>query len=410
MKSIADLSILIVEDEPLQRAFLAGKLRQLGAGKIAEACDGAEAIQMMDSRAVDLIFCDIGMPNVDGPQFILRQLEYRGEEYAQRAELPMLVWMSVLGPGILQSHSRLASIAGFSVVEALSKPLSSASLSYVVELAVEKLRRQRRPDSAAKLPPVSDDDLLRAICDTEEFEVWFRPILSLESGKFAGGEAEVRWNHPRFRQLHPAQFTALIERQGLGLVLFYRTVNHVLHMLRKLNAAGQVLSLGIKASAQTLQTPEIADYLAERTRQHQISPDQLCIVLSADAVSTRGVHLSASLNRLRIKGFRLFLDGFGAGAANMETLAEMPFSGICIDHGFVRKMPRHPVSKDIVDVILGMGRKLQLPVVANGVDDGETRDMLRGMGCCLAQGGIAAPLRGQDFLRALRELSVPAAG
>ncbi|WP_343587073.1 response regulator [Herbaspirillum sp.] len=75
MKSISDLSILIVEDEPLQRAVLAGNLRRMGAQKVLEAADGQEAIGLMGAHGVDLIFCDIGMPNVDGPQFIVRHAE-----------------------------------------------------------------------------------------------------------------------------------------------------------------------------------------------------------------------------------------------------------------------------------------------------------------------------------------------
>lgn len=403
MKSISDLAILIVEDEPLQRAFLAKKLRQLGAENVREAGDGIEALQAMDEGAIDLIFCDIGMPNMDGPQFILKQLERRSAEQGRASALPMLAWMSVLGAGILESHSRLARLAGFGMVEALSKPLSAASLSYVMELAValKNSRRQKRSDGG-KLPAVNDDDLLRAICDTDEFDVWYRPTLSAESGLVTGAKAEVRWNHPKFRQLSPEQFMALTESQGLGLVLFYRTVNHVLQIQHKLKASGHLLPLGIRASAQTLQTPEIADYLADRVRQQQLCPDQLSVVLTGSAAPVQGVHLSASLNRLRIKGFRLFLSGFGSGGANMGLLAELPFNGICIDAAFVSQMQRHPPSQAIVEAVLAMGRKLGLAVIADGVDNRETADMLRAMGARLLQGNIAPPLKGADFVRAVR--------
>ena len=152
MKSISDLSILVVEDEPLQRAVLAGNLKRMGAQQVLEAADGQEAIRLMKEHGFDLVFCDIGMPNVDGPQFIVQYVEQARNAPGLRRQFPMLVWVSVLGAGMLESHIRLARSAGFAVVEALSKPLSNVSLCYVVELAValgkQHRRRQARADEA----------------------------------------------------------------------------------------------------------------------------------------------------------------------------------------------------------------------------------------------------------------------
>ncbi|WP_050466104.1 EAL domain-containing response regulator [Herbaspirillum chlorophenolicum] len=404
MKSISDLSILIVEDEPLQRAVLAGNLKRMGAQKVLEAADGQEAIQLMGMHGVDLIFCDIGMPNMDGPQFIVQHVEQARSEQGTQRQFPMLVWVSVLGAGMLDSHIRLAKSAGFTVVEALPKPLSNISLCYVIELALalSKPRRQRRPGADDALRNITDDDLLRAICDVDEFDVWYCPQVSPESLRTVAAAAEVRWNHPRFRKLRPEQFMALIEQQGLGLVLFYRTVNHVLRVQQKLKAYGHCLPFSIKASAQTLQTPEIVDYLADRVRQHQLSPEQVSIVLTENGAPVRSVHLSASLNRLRIKGFGLALNGFGAGSANINMLSEMPFTGIHIDGGLIGQLLRHEPSRSMVDSIFDMGRRLGMDVVACGVDDLETSEALREMGCQLMQGGVAPPLKASEFLHAVR--------
>ncbi|TWC71431.1 EAL domain-containing protein [Herbaspirillum sp. SJZ099] len=404
MKSISDLSILVVEDEPLQRAVLAGNLKRMGAQKVLEAADGREAIRLMEEHGVDLIFCDIGMPNMDGPQFIVRHVEQARNRPGPPRQFPMLVWVSVLGAGMLDSHIRLARNAGFAAVEALPKPLSNIALCYVVELAIAlgKPRRQRRAGAEDALRNISDDDLLRAICDVDEFDVWYCPQISPESLRMGAAAAEVRWNHPRFRKLRSEQFTALIEQQGLGLVLFYRTVNHVLRVQQKLKAAGHCLPLSIKASAQTLQTPEIVDYLADRVRQHQLSPEQVSIVLTEVGAPVLPVPLSASLNRLRIKGFGLSLNGFGAGSANISMLAEAPFTGIHIDGGLIGQLLRHELSRSMVDSIFDIGRRLGLGVVACGVDDPETSEALRKMGCRMMQGDVAPPMKASDFLRAIR--------
>ncbi|WP_343587072.1 EAL domain-containing protein [Herbaspirillum sp.] len=314
----------------------------------------------------------------------------------------MLVWVSVLGAGMLESHIRLARSAGFAVVEALPKPLSGVALRYVVELALALGKPRRRAGADDALPDINDDDLLRAICDVDEFDVWYCPQVAPENLRMAAAAAEVHWNHPRFRKLRPERFMALIEQQGLGLVLFYRTANHVLRMQQKLKAAGHCLPCSIKASAQTLQTPEIADYLADRVRQHQLSPEQVSIVLTGTGAPVRQVHLSASLNRLRIKGFGLLLNGFGAGSANISMLSEMPFTGIHIDAGLIGQVPRHGLARSMVDGILGIGARLGLEVVACGVDDMETSEAMRKLGCRLVQGAVSPPMKASEFLRTVR--------
>lgn len=402
MKTVANLSVLVVEDEPLQKLFAVEKLRELGCIDVVDAADGMEAMERLAERRVDLIFCDIGMPNMDGSQFVLAQ-----DRSAQSAgkELPMLVWMSAHPEDIRESHLQLAYSAGFPFVEAIAKPLSLPALQTILATALTLMNAAKPPPvKGGKTMPspvdsaIGDDDILRAICDTSEFEVWYQPQVSLETKAIVGADAMVRWSHPKFSYLVPEQFMTLIERQGLGLMLFYRTVNHVLKTQQKLEQIGCSIPICIKASASTLETPEIADYLYERSQRYGIGSHLVTVGISEEEPSQHALKLAASLNRLRLRGFGLSIDDFGSGISTMKLLSQMPFTEIRIDRHFVRQFLRQPQCRVIVESIIGIAKRLQLTVTAEGLENARQMEVLAAMGCGRGQGYIAAPMRQEDFL------------
>jgi EAL domain-containing protein (putative c-di-GMP-specific phosphodiesterase class I)/CheY-like chemotaxis protein len=402
MKTVANLSVLVVEDEPLQKIFAIEKLRELGCIDVVDAADGIEAMERLAERRVDLIFCDIGMPNMDGPQFVLAQ-----DRSAQSAgkELPMLVWMSAHSEDVRESHLQLAYSAGFPFVEAIAKPLSLPALQTILTTALTLMNAAKPlPGKNGKAMPspvdgaIGDDDILRAICDTSEFEVWYQPQVSLETKTIVGADAMVRWSHPKFSYLVPEQFMTLIERQGLGLMLFYRTVNHVLKTQQKLEHIGCSIPICIKASASTLETPEIADYLYERSQRYGIGSHLLTVGISEEEPSQHALKLAASLNRLRLRGFGLSIDDFGSGISTMKLLSQMPFTEIRIDRHFVRQFLRQPQCRVIVESIISIAKRLQLTVTAEGIENARQMEVLAAMGCGRGQGYISAPLRQEEFL------------
>ncbi|EJL88401.1 EAL domain-containing protein [Herbaspirillum sp. CF444] len=405
MRIIEELSVLIVEDEPLQRTFIAEKLKELGAIDIRCAGDGVEAIALLKERRVDLIFCDIGMPNMDGSQFVLAQVALPA---SHGAHLPMLIWMSAHDGDVLESHLQMASSAGFPFVDAIAKPLTSPMLAAALDAVLASLKTtdvaQKRMPASTRVSSeegIGDDDILRAICDTSEFEVWYQPHISLKTKMVVGADALVRWRHPKFSGLSPAQFADLIEKQGLGLMLFYRTVNHVLKTQQKLGKIGCSIPVCVKASAVTLETPEIADYLHERLQQHDVPPALITIGISEEEPPQQALKLAASLNRLRLRGLGLSIDDFGSGISTMKLLSQMPFTEIRIGGHFVRQFLRQAQCRVIVESIINIARRLGLKVVAEGIENARQMEVLAAMGCMHGQGGIAKAMKQEDFLNSV---------
>ncbi|WP_231501994.1 EAL domain-containing protein [Herbaspirillum sp. RV1423] len=368
---------------------------ELGCTNVRDAADGVQAMEILAASPADLVFCDIGMPNMDGSQFVLAQDE---TSYLRGKGLPMLVWMSVHADDVLESHLQMARSAGFPFVEAISKPLTPALLENALIMALAVANSNAASKKVGKTTRAFSDDILRAICDTSEFEVWYQPQISLKNKAIVGADAMVRWSHPKFSYLLPNQFISLIEKQGLGLMLFYRTVNHVLKTQQKLEKIGCSIPICVKASALTLETPEIADYLYERIQRHHVSPALITVGISEQEPPQQPLKLAASLNRLRLRGFGLSIDDFGSGISTMKLLSQMPFTEIRIDRHFVRQFLRQPQCRVIVESIIGIAERLKLKVTAEGIENARQMEILAAMGCVRGQGYVAEPMKQEEFL------------
>ncbi|WP_211454731.1 response regulator [Collimonas antrihumi] len=133
MNTIAELSILIVEDHPLQQKLLVEQLHRWGCNSVAVANDGVEAMRVLARSPVDVVVCDINMPNMNGPRFAVAQ----GELARSTGQaLPMLVWMSSEDRNVLDLHIMLAREAGFPGVCAYSKPPTASSVLHILKDAL----------------------------------------------------------------------------------------------------------------------------------------------------------------------------------------------------------------------------------------------------------------------------------
>jgi CheY-like chemotaxis protein len=133
MKTVADLPILVVEDHPLQRKVLYDLLHRLGCRAVVGARDGIEAMAVLARQPVDVIFCDINMPHMDGAQFAVAQ-----GALARRTgqTLPILIWLSMQDRDVLHTHVSLAHAAGFPRVHAYAKSLTADDASRLLTHAL----------------------------------------------------------------------------------------------------------------------------------------------------------------------------------------------------------------------------------------------------------------------------------
>ncbi len=220
-------------------------------------------------------------------------------------------------------------------------------------------------------------DLRRAL-DDDEIVVYFQPKAALTTGRVVAVEALVRWQHPERGLVFPDAFIPLAENTGLMRPLTHHVLDRALAQCRAWD-----LEYGVSVNVSTRNLldptlPETVDALLER---HGVPADRLELEITETTIMADPAGAKAVLARLRAMGVGLAVDDFGTGYTSLGWLRELPVTTLKIDKSFVMDF-----DSVIVASIVQLGRSLGLQVVAEGVEDSESWEALRALGCDLVQG------------------------
>ncbi|MGJ8612090.1 MAG: putative bifunctional diguanylate cyclase/phosphodiesterase, partial [Octadecabacter sp.] len=231
----------------------------------------------------------------------------------------------------------------------------------------------------------------------------FQPTLSLTTGQITGFETLVRWNHSTDGLIQPDDFLPTVKDLGLLGVMDLWSMNAALSQKRKLNMSGfEHLGIAFNASPELLRHPDFINRLVWGVEASGIRREQITIEVLETTnfgnVAEMSSH-AATIRDLRIAGFQVHLDDFGVGFAGLSHLASLDVSGVKIDRGLVTDLLTDDVSRKIVRKIVELSNDLGLTVIAEGVEDSETADALRLMGCGVIQGyWLSKPIPRDDLI------------
>jgi len=227
-------------------------------------------------------------------------------------------------------------------------------------------------------------DLDRAIRDGELL-LHFQPKYDLKQGRIAGFETLVRWLHPRLGLLHPEQFLHLAEMGEAIHALTEKVLDLALADLRQWQDDGRGYGVAVNLSAQSLADERFLLALQALLRKHAVRPERLKLEITKTALMHDPERAAALLQRIAALGVKLSIDDYGTGYSSLGYLHRLPIHALKIDRMFVRDMPVN--ERDIiVRSTVAMAHNLGLEVLAEGVEDGRTEDILREMGCDQIQG------------------------
>ncbi|MCX2931199.1 EAL domain-containing protein [Mycobacterium sp. CVI_P3] len=212
---------------------------------------------------------------------------------------------------------------------------------------------------------------------------FFQPIVSLEDGHVLGFEVLARWHDPVQGYIAPDRFIPIADRFGL--------LDRLLDQLMRTSflAAAEWphnLFLGFNVSPTQLRNSELATRVAKAAIDTSFPLSRIHIEVTESGFINDLTQPRRTLERLINLGCVIAMDDFGTGYSSLSWLSTLPFSKIKIDASFVMAIHEHRQSRKIVDAVVGLGHSLGLAVVAEGVETAEQADLLRGMGCKLAQG------------------------
>ena len=389
---LAGLTLLLVEDHGFQRRLGLRLLADLGLTRLHEAADGFQALDLL--RALpdppDVVLVDLDMPGMDGVEFI--------GIVAQERLAHSIAVVSAMEPALLHTVQVMAKASGLRVLGCIEKPLTPGKLTTVLSLyEAEVIGGQVALDIDVTL------DQAREALARGEIVPWFQPQAEFGNGKIVGVEALARWRLADGRMVPPTVFVPLMEAGGLVDELTGLMLVQACAWSKRWQARDLDLRVSVNVSAQNLTGPEVADRYEAVLREHGVNPEHIVLEITESSVMSDTARGLGMLARLRLKGFGLSVDDFGTGYSSLSQLSQIPFTELKIDRGFVSGAPTQPRKRAMIETSLDLARKLDLCVVAEGVETDDEWQLLAQLGCDCAQGYlISAPVPGEELPDAIQ--------
>lgn len=401
---------LILDDDPLVCKLMVKVARTASIDARFTTTPG-EFFALLDEWKPTHIAVDLVMPEMDGVEVMAKLAE-------QGCHAKVII-SSGQGDRVLDAAGRSATWHGLNVIAVLPKPFSLAALRRLLsdDAQAPSTHAPHAPDSeTAQRYLVPEKDLKNALSNNELFVV-YQPKVKCASGTVTGFEALVRWNHPTQGLVPPDRFIPVAEKSGLIDELTAQVIEKSLswfatrcstmqerRTVRLTGDLSQKLSLSINLSPSNLQNDELIETAARKCESLGMSPDRLTFELT-ETLSLDDPMLSLDLlTRLRMKGFHLSIDDFGIGYSSMLQLVRLPFSEIKVDKSFVMSAGTSQECRTVINSVVSLGHSLGLTCTAEGLEDQETLDYLRQIGCDNAQGYfVARPMPGDAAVAWLLE-------
>lgn len=240
-----------------------------------------------------------------------------------------------------------------------------------------------------------------------DFVVYFQPKYRIqgECPMLTSAEALIRWIHPELGFISPDEFIPLFEQNGL-----IRRVDHYVWR----SAAEQIkcwreqygmsIPISVNVSRVDIIDPELEKKLCDILDEFSLAPDDLILEITESAYADSADRLIEVVNSLRDKGFKIEMDDFGSGYSSLNMLTEIPIDVLKIDMQFIRRMLLDDKNLKLVRLVMDIAEFLDVPVVAEGVEEEEQLNVLRQMGCDIVQGYyFSPPLPAERFGELIRQ-------
>lgn len=351
--------VLVVDDSPVQRMAMIEHLNALGITRIAEAGEGAEALdrlaQLLPQPAVILV--DLEMPGMDGVELIQRL-----------AELPLppaIVLASGREDMVISAVELMIEGLGLPLLGALQKPVPLERLQAALGgFDPNRVRAQRSGASGSR---VTAEALVDALA-SGQIKPYFQPKASLQLGMIKSVEALARWITPEQELIAPDQFIPVAAQHGLMSELTLKILDASIVALRMWLSRGIQLTVAVNLSPASLHDVGLTEGLISRVAASGIDPHHFMFEVTETAMAADAAMATGCLVRLRLRGCGLSIDDYGTGFSSMQQLSRLPFTELKIDRSFVTGAWQRSHLRTLLGSAIEIGLRLKLTTVAEGVE------------------------------------------
>jgi len=248
---------------------------------------------------------------------------------------------------------------------------------------------------------------LRQAISGGQFILYYQPKVSLASGKVAGLEALIRWDHPTLGLIPPDDFIGLAEQTGAIQELTDWVLEEALYFLRKLHRRGMRLGIAVNISTLCLRDFQLKPRIMELLKHTGVTSHDLTLEITENVMMQDIAFAQEVLESLHDLGLRISIDDFGTGFSSLAYLNQLPVDELKVDRSFVLGMQNSNEDQAIVESVVELAHTLGCSVVAEGVETREALSALGNMNCDTAQGYfIGKPQPGEAIEQWLKDHGV----
>mgnify|MGYP001809564450 CR=1 FL=1 len=242
-----------------------------------------------------------------------------------------------------------------------------------------------------------EHDLRHALENGHSLWVAYQPIVDMVTGRLAGFEALVRWNHPERGNIPPGVFIPIAESTGLvvalGTWVLEEACRRIADWQEKRDPGSAPLFMSVNLSPRQLSDPDLVGVVRDVLRRTGVEASWIKLELTEGAVMEKAEQSIRLLRDLRAIGIKLSIDDFGTGYSSLSYLHKLPIDSLKVDRSFVSAMHQSEENRAIVRIIVDLARLLGFDVIAEGIETTADANLLRALACDFGQGyHFARPL------------------
>lgn len=261
---------------------------------------------------------------------------------------------------------------------AILREVNRVSVTHLDDLTIEKYQRQQN---------IRND--LQYGLNHGEFKLAYQPKVSLKNGLIEGAEVLLRWHHRTMGWVPPSEFVRLAELDGqieaIGDWVLKNSIRSASELVR---FSPDITSVSINVSVRQLQSFHIVEVLKKELERYSLNPAFVELEITETAIAENSDFMNNLLWQLKLLGVRISIDDFGAGYTSLSYLAKLPVDVLKLDKSLVDHIDSEPNKRELVKSLINSAHRLEMDVVAEGVETTSVLDCLKRLQCDRVQGFI----------------------
>jgi len=248
------------------------------------------------------------------------------------------------------------------------------------------------------------EDTMQEALDNEEFHVYIQPKYDPSTEELKGGEALVRWINETDGFISPGKFIPIFERTGFITKLDDYMISHTAKLQADWLAAGKkIVPVSINVSRAHFAQPDLAEHIRDLVDKYPLPHEYIEIELTESAFFDDKKALLTTVHRLQEYGFEVSMDDFGSGYSSLNSLKDLPLDVLKLDAEFFRGEDFEGRGEIVVSEAISLAKKLDMKIVAEGVEKKEQVDFLASKNCDMIQGFyFAKPMPADEYAERMK--------